>query len=117
RHRLTFKTASAQLGALGVQTHRIIDIQVPARNVMALLVHQDYQAHLEEALRQHDQPIAADYHPHEPRFLADPALTALSHEEQVSHAKDIFRKRLLRTLTHARARHIGQLARSFVSQG
>ncbi|KAI8070409.1 hypothetical protein BC940DRAFT_365990 [Gongronella butleri] len=39
-------------------------------------------------------------------FLADPALTALSHEEQVSHAKEIFRKRLLRTTSarwHARS--------------
>ncbi|KAI8064654.1 hypothetical protein BC940DRAFT_321054 [Gongronella butleri] len=66
--------------------------------------------YLEEALRHHDQPFAADYHSPEPRFLADPALMALSHEERVPHAKGIFR-----TLTHARVRHIGPLARSFVS--
>ncbi|KAI8059163.1 hypothetical protein BC940DRAFT_219291, partial [Gongronella butleri] len=74
RHRLSYKAARAQLGAFGIQTHRILDIQFPARNVMALLVHQDHLLQLEEALRHHDQPIAADYHPHEPRFLADPAL-------------------------------------------
>ncbi|CAO3588472.1 unnamed protein product [Absidia cylindrospora] len=57
RHRLTRAAARLRLRSLGIHTHRIIDIHFPARNLIAMLVHEDYGVTIRQTLDSHQVPV------------------------------------------------------------
>ncbi|KAG1144860.1 hypothetical protein G6F37_005919 [Rhizopus arrhizus] len=62
----------SRLRKLGINNNRIIDIHYPDRNIVALLIHNDYEDELRQQLQRFKVTIKEDFNPCDPQVLRDP---------------------------------------------
>ncbi|PHZ11543.1 uncharacterized protein RHIMIDRAFT_297409 [Rhizopus microsporus ATCC 52813] len=96
---------------------RILGIYYPTRNVVALLVHNDYTPELKAHLRKFKVHTKEDFNPSGGSTLMDPHYAQNTKEERDSYAVMHHRGRLKRALTYIRAPVKYAMARYFYSQG
>ncbi|GAB5590531.1 hypothetical protein Unana1_05431 [Umbelopsis nana] len=71
RHRITKVMARQKLRALGIQTHRVVDIHFPATATVAMLVHEDYGVEVKRILGERKITILP-FDPLDPSHLKTP---------------------------------------------
>ncbi|KAG1150757.1 hypothetical protein G6F37_009888 [Rhizopus arrhizus] len=62
----------SRLRKLDINNNRIIDIHYPDRNIVALLIHNDYENELRQQLQRFKVTIKEDFNPCDPQVLRDP---------------------------------------------
>ncbi|GAB5585802.1 hypothetical protein Unana1_00702 [Umbelopsis nana] len=97
RHRITKVMARQKLRALGIHTHRVVDMHFPATATVAMLVHEDYGVEVKRILGERKIPILP-FDPLDPSHLKDPKYQHLPLEQKRQKAQDLQEARLLRTL-------------------
>ncbi|ORE02528.1 hypothetical protein BCV72DRAFT_317670 [Rhizopus microsporus var. microsporus] len=107
----------SRLRKLEINNSRILGIYYPTRNVVALLVHNDYTPELKAHLRKFKVHTKEDFNPSGGSTLMDPHYAQNTKEERDSYAVMHHRGRLKRALTYIRAPVKYAMARYFYSQG
>jgi hypothetical protein len=117
KSRLSRKIQRKNLAALGVTNNRILDIHYPSRNVVALLVHNDYRSQLIETLNKQGLQDLSDYSPLHPTAISDPQFKDLPEAERSIMATTKHNERIIRSLPFIKL-HIGKaVARFFEEEG
>ena len=73
-----------RLRKLGIINNRILDIHYPDRNIVTLLVHNDYVSELRKQLGRFKVTPKDDFDPCDPKVLRDPKYADLSLEERAN---------------------------------
>jgi ribosomal protein L37AE/L43A len=106
-----------RLRKLDITNNRILDIHYPDRNVVALLVHNDYVSELRKQLGRFKVTLKDDFDPCDPKVLRDPKYADLSSEERANFALMHHSDRMARALNYIRAPVKYAVARFFYSKG
>ncbi|KAI8335680.1 hypothetical protein BD560DRAFT_440475 [Blakeslea trispora] len=86
------------LKTLGVTNGRVLDIHYPTRNVVALLVHNDYRQQLMDTLKKAKVEPLTNFSPVDPSILTNTEYSTLSVEEKTRIATEKHNQRLVRAL-------------------
>ena len=97
--------------------NRILNIRYPGRNIVALLVHNDYMSELRKQLGLFKVTLKYDFDPCDPKVLWDPKYTDLSPEERANFALMHHSDRMACALSYIRALVKYAVARFFYSKG
>ncbi|KAI8394239.1 uncharacterized protein BYT42DRAFT_488273 [Radiomyces spectabilis] len=116
KFRMKTKALRQTLRTLGFDNSRILDIHYPDRQVVALLIHNDYHDTLLASFARHNITPIKDFNPHDQSRLRDPKFNTLSLEDRQREADQIHRQRLERALKFIREPVKFAVARSFHSQ-
>ncbi|EIE83647.1 hypothetical protein RO3G_08352 [Rhizopus delemar RA 99-880] len=101
---------------LGIDLNRIIDISLPARSVIGLLVHQAFKSELVANLQECHIPIIPDFSPSAPEHIADPKYNNCSVGERTRLGQALHQDRCIRTLRFIRPHLTSSVARYFIAQ-
>ncbi|KAI8070665.1 uncharacterized protein B0P05DRAFT_439696, partial [Gilbertella persicaria] len=112
KSRLSRKTQRQHLKTLGVTNGRVLDIHYPSRNVVALLVHNDYRQQLIDTLKQTKVDPLNNFSPLDPSILTNVEYNTMSVEEKTKIAADKHNQRLVRALPFIRD-HISKAVAAF----
>ncbi|KAG2210391.1 hypothetical protein INT46_000972 [Mucor plumbeus] len=82
RARMPFKEMRSSLRDLYFNSGSIVDIHYPAKNVVALLIHNDYHSTAINILKQNDLTPISSFDPLNTDNLADPKFKEATHEER-----------------------------------
>ncbi|CEP12433.1 hypothetical protein [Parasitella parasitica] len=104
------------LMALGVTNGRVLDIHYPARNVIAILVHNDYKHELIQHLERANVHQLADFSPLDPSTIKDPKYNHLDVADRTRLAAEKHTERLIRALPHIRIHMCRAVAHFFFAQ-
>jgi hypothetical protein len=117
--RLPLKELRRKFRRLGITTSRLLDIHYPTRNVVAILIHNDYQQEFVAQLHTYGVQPIADFDPTDPRHLQNPEYTAedVSDHEKELHAQRIINTRMIRTLEYLRPTVRNAVGKYFVDKG
>jgi hypothetical protein len=113
--RMSRSEARSHLRRMGLEPSRLLDISMPTRKVMGLLVHVQYAPKVREILKKHGLK-SIDFDPTDPSHIADPKHATLAADDRQQLAKSINANRLLRTLHHMRPEVTTTVGRYFVDQ-
>lgn len=102
---------------LDINNNRILDIHYPDRNVVALLVHNDYADELRSHLQRFKVTLKDDFNPCDPKILRDPQYADASDEERSNLAFMHHCNRMERALKFIRTPVKFAVARYFYAQG
>ncbi|KAI9333644.1 hypothetical protein BD770DRAFT_295372, partial [Pilaira anomala] len=116
KSRISRKIQRKNLQTLGVTNSRILDIHYPSRNIVALLVHNDYKDDLINLLKSKGVNNLSDYSPLHPSAIADPQFKDLTESEKRSLAMEKNNNRLVRALPFIRDHISTAVARYFEDQ-
>ena len=83
--------------------NRILDIHYPGRNIVTLLVHNDYVSELRKQLGRFKVNLKDDFDPCNPKVLRDPKYADLSPEERANFTLMHPSDRMARALNYVRA--------------
>ncbi|CEI98200.1 hypothetical protein RMCBS344292_12315 [Rhizopus microsporus] len=97
--------------------NRILDIYYPGRNVVALLVHNDYVNELCKQLERFKVTLKDDFDPCDPKALRDSKYADLSLEERANFGLIHYSDRMARVLNYIRVPVKYAVARFFYSKG
>ncbi|KAG1136615.1 hypothetical protein G6F37_012520 [Rhizopus arrhizus] len=100
--RIPVGTLRTTFRKFGINNARLLDVHYPARNIAAILIHNDYEQEFKDLLRQHHVPIKDDFKPFSGTILADAKYADLLSEERDSIATELQMTRLSRALDHIR---------------
>ncbi|KAI9468872.1 MAG: hypothetical protein EXX96DRAFT_612576 [Benjaminiella poitrasii] len=117
KSRISRKTQRSNLSTLGVTNSRVLDIHYPSRNVVAILVHNDYRNDLITTLQATNVHHLEMYSPTDPTSLSDPQYQDLSDDEKRRIATDKHNQRLVRALPFIRTNVCRAVARCFANEG
>ncbi|CAO3684361.1 unnamed protein product [Umbelopsis ramanniana] len=113
--RLNRSEARSHLRRLGLEPSRLLDISMPTRQVIGLLVHVQYAPKVHEVLTKHGlEPL--DFNPTDPCHIADPKHSTLSGSDRQLLANSIHTDRMIRTLRYMRPEVASAVGRYFVDQ-
>lgn len=101
---------------LGIDTNRIIDISLPARSVIGLLIHQAFKSELVATLTACNIEIISVFSPSSPEHIADPKYNTCSIEERTRLGHALHQDRCIRTLRFIRPHLVSSVARYFTAQ-
>ncbi|KAG1138100.1 hypothetical protein G6F37_011426 [Rhizopus arrhizus] len=76
----------SRLRKLDINNNRILDIHYPDRNVVALLIHNDYEDELRSQLKRFKISLEDDFDPCDPKILRDPKYVDFADEERTNLA-------------------------------
>ncbi|KAL1927689.1 hypothetical protein VTP01DRAFT_3510 [Rhizomucor pusillus] len=108
RHHLKFQDVRKMLSSLKVQQSRVLDVQFPAKDTVALLAHSAFKAELVAKLAAEGVQECGAFDPLSPVVLADPKFT-----NETTIVRRLFTERMRRTCVRL-PRHIGaRVARHF----
>ncbi|KAG1067747.1 hypothetical protein G6F41_007417 [Rhizopus arrhizus] len=107
----------SHLRKLDINNNRILDIHYPNRNILALLVHNDYAAELRQQLQRFKIAIKGDFDPCSPQNLRYPKYANLPLEERTNRAFMHHCDRMERALQFIRILVKFAVARHFFSKG
>ncbi|KAG1137714.1 hypothetical protein G6F37_007234 [Rhizopus arrhizus] len=107
----------SRLRKLDINNNRILDIHYPDRNILTLLVHNDYAAELRQQLQRFKITIKDDFDPCSPQNLRDPKYANLPVEERTNRAFMHHCDRMERALQFIRVPVKYAVARHFFSKG
>ncbi|KAG1050146.1 hypothetical protein G6F43_007565 [Rhizopus delemar] len=105
------------LQKLDINNNRILDIHYPDRNILALLVHNDYAAELRQQLQRFKVTIKDDFDRCSSQNLRDPKYATLPLEERTNRAFMHHCDRMERALQFIRVPVKFAVARHFFSKG
>ncbi|CAO3578402.1 unnamed protein product [Absidia cylindrospora] len=110
--RFPTKELRSKYRSLGINTSRILDIHYPTRNVIANLIHNDYQQDFLARLSSFGIDPLDHFDPLDPKHIHDPRYTGddLSNEEKTSYAAQIVSVRMAHTLSYIKPPSALQLA-------
>ncbi|CEI97908.1 hypothetical protein RMCBS344292_12030 [Rhizopus microsporus] len=97
--------------------NRILNIRYPGRNIVALLVHNDYMSELHKQLGCFKVTLKDDFDPCDPKVLWDPKYTDISPEGRANFTLMHHSDRMTRALNYIRALVKYAVARFFYSKG
>ncbi|KAF7720578.1 hypothetical protein EC973_007333, partial [Apophysomyces ossiformis] len=100
RHHVKHSDVCRLLGSLKIIQSKILDVQFPARSVVALLVHQAYYQELVDSLTKAGVKPLDDFNPTSPIVIGDPKYATLSSQDKSHMAKNLLISRLLCTCLH-----------------
>jgi hypothetical protein len=106
-----------RLRKLDINNNRILDIHYPDRNVVALLVHNDYADELRFHLRKFKVTLKDDFDPCNPMILRDPRYSDSTTEERTNIVFMHHCNRMERALRFVRAPVKFAVARYFHTKG
>ncbi|SAL95978.1 hypothetical protein [Absidia glauca] len=117
--RLPTKELRTKFRRLGITTSRLLDIHYPTRNVIAVLVHNDYEREFLDHIAKFNIAPITDFDPNDPAHLQDPALAGddISSNEKEFHMATVLNKRMLNTLHYIRAPIRRAVGIYFMNQG
>ncbi|KAI8368218.1 uncharacterized protein BYT42DRAFT_504111 [Radiomyces spectabilis] len=116
KFRMKTKALRQTLRTLGFDNSRILDVHYPDRQVVALLIHNDYHDTLVASFARHNINPLKDFNPRDPSHLRDPKFVGLSLEDRQREANQIHLQRLEHALQFIREPVKFAVARSFHSQ-
>ena len=90
RARMPFKEMRSSLRDLYFNSGSIVDIHYPAKNVVALLIHNDYHSTAINILKQNDLTPISSFDPLNTDNLADPKFKEATHEERSIQIRNIY---------------------------
>jgi hypothetical protein len=106
-----------RLRKLGITNNRILDVDYPDRDAVALLVHSDYVNELRKQLERFKAPLKDDFDSCDPKALRDPKYADISPEERANFALMHHSDRVTRALSFICAPVKYAVARLFYSKG
>ncbi|KAI8330231.1 hypothetical protein BC941DRAFT_456907 [Chlamydoabsidia padenii] len=117
--RLPTKELRTKFRRLGITTSRLLDIHYPTKNVLAILVHNDFTAEFLEHMTKFDIRPINDFDPNDPAHLQDPEYTSanLTEDDKATHMITILNQRMRRTLEYIRTPLQRAVGTYFVQQG
>lgn len=115
--RLDRREVRQRFSRLGVDSSRIIDVTLPARGVVGLLVHKEYLPEFLAVLGKCKIVPLDSFDPLLPAHIADPQFNELSVNQRAALAKSINQDRCIRTLQYVREYLVPGVARYFVQLG
>ncbi|EIE89350.1 hypothetical protein RO3G_14061 [Rhizopus delemar RA 99-880] len=107
----------SRLRKLGINNSRIIDIHYPDRNIVALLIHNDYEDEIRQQLQRFKVTIKEDFNPCNPQVLRDPKYADRTPAEREDLAFMHHCNRIERALQYIRTPVKFAVARYFYSKG
>lgn len=117
RARIPTGQMRAKLRKLGIDNSRVLDIHYPDRQVVALLMHNDFVPMARETLNKFGVKPLESFDPCSSSNLRDPKYAQLSSEDRQKHAKEHHNDRMLRALNFLRIPVRYAVARQFTSIG
>ncbi|KAG0176660.1 hypothetical protein DFQ29_005852 [Apophysomyces sp. BC1021] len=103
------------LRTLKISQARILDVQFPARGIVALLVHKQFREDLNQQLFKEGIKPILNFNPLDPKVIGDPKHAALPDTEKQIIAKDLLLKRITRTALKL-SPHVGNSVVRFFSK-
>ncbi|KAG1447746.1 hypothetical protein G6F55_010966 [Rhizopus delemar] len=107
----------SRLRKVDINNNRIIDIHYPNRNIVALLIHNDYEDELRQQLQRFKVTIKEDFNPCDPQVLRDPKYADRTPAERKDLAFMHHCNRIERALQYIRTPVKFAVARYFYSKG
>lgn len=101
---------------LGIDTARILDISFPARSVIGVLIHSEYQSEFLELLAASKVKPTEAFNPCAQDHIADPRYNDMSIPQRAQLAADLQQDRCTRTLHFLRPYLVRSVAQYFVQQ-
>lgn len=117
KYRDRLKAFRDKLKKLGIDNGRILDINYPARGVVALLIHQNYEVEIVDIFQKFKIDPIPDFNPKSTDHLTDPALAELDTDTRTSKAVEFHQNRLIKAIGYIRKYLRRSVARDFISQG
>ena len=117
RARMPFKEMRNSLRDLSFNSGSIVDIHYPAKNVVALLIHNDYHSTAINILKQNDLTPINNFNPLHTDNLADPKFKEATHEERSTQIRNIYENQIHRTIEFLRPPVKLAVARDFQRKG
>ncbi|KAI9365567.1 hypothetical protein BD770DRAFT_455871 [Pilaira anomala] len=117
RAREKYSEIRKKLKTLKVDSARILDVHYPAKNVIALLVHNDYSDTILKRFTDVGVKPVEDFDPTDASVIRDPSLAGLDLTAKLIKARDLQRSRCLRALEHIRRPVCFAVAGDFLSRG
>ncbi|OAD65301.1 hypothetical protein PHYBLDRAFT_176220 [Phycomyces blakesleeanus NRRL 1555(-)] len=116
-HCLTHREVRNSLKALGVDTGRILDINFPAKNVVGILVHNQYAEKFQATLTTVAIEILDTFDPLDPKNIADPKYKSLFDSELEEVAAELHSDHCLKALKYLRPHIAVPVSYFFCYQG
>jgi hypothetical protein len=98
---------------LGVNNGRLLDLHYPDRNIVAVLVHNDYAPELQDLLSKRGVKLNTTFDPCDESVLKDPKYANETTEKRHQIASDLHNQRIQRSLVHIRGPAKFAVARFF----
>ena len=98
-------------------SNRVLDIHYPDRHLVALLLHNDYEAEVRSQLEKFEIPIHDDYDPMDPNNLRNPYYDDFNQDEKECAAWSVFTQRVILAIRHLKGPVQRAVARFFVDKG
>ncbi|KAI8380241.1 hypothetical protein BD560DRAFT_323874, partial [Blakeslea trispora] len=102
RARIPLGQLRAKLRRLNINNSRVLNIHYPARNIVALLVHNDYAPELRQRFEQFKIPLRDKFDPCDPNVVSDPQHAAKTTQERTDIAHRLHCDRMVRALQYIR---------------
>ncbi|KAI7902137.1 uncharacterized protein BX663DRAFT_552561 [Cokeromyces recurvatus] len=99
---------------LGISNGQLLDIHYPARNLAAILVHNDYSSELKSTLKQRGVTVDEEFDPSNGKTLMDPKYNDHSEYQRDQIGSFIHKRRLATALQHIREPVKFAVARYFI---
>ncbi|OAD78125.1 hypothetical protein PHYBLDRAFT_164998 [Phycomyces blakesleeanus NRRL 1555(-)] len=115
--RLTHREVRNSLKTLGVDTGRILDINFSAKDVVGILVHNQYAEKFQTTLTTVAIEILDAFDPLDPKNIADPKYKSLSDSELEEVAAELHSDRCLKALKYLRPYVAVPVGHFFCDQG
>lgn len=117
RARMSFKEMRNSLLDLSFNSGSIVDIHYPAKNVVALLIHNEYYSTAINILKQNNLTPINNFDPLHTDNLADPKFKEATHEERSTQIRNIYENQIHRTIKFLRPPVKLAVARDFQRKG
>ncbi|KAG1596801.1 hypothetical protein G6F47_007878 [Rhizopus delemar] len=117
QRRLPIRQIRSLLRRLHINSNRVLDIHYPDRHLVALLLHNDYEAEVRSQLEKFEIPIHDDYDPMDPNNLRNPYYDDFDQDEKGCAAWSVFAQRLVRAIRCLKGPIQRAVARFFVDKG
>ncbi|KAG0764393.1 hypothetical protein G6F16_006911 [Rhizopus arrhizus] len=117
RRRLPIGQIRSRLRQLNINTRRILNIHYSDRDLIALLIHNDYETGLHSLLKKFEIPVQDGYDPLDPSNLRDPKYDDCGEADRTCAARGLFLCRILRALDHLRGPIKRAVANFFANKG
>lgn len=117
RARIPTGQVRKNLRHLDIPNSRILDIHYPERQVMALLVHNDYAEELQRILTKVGVAPIPEFDPLDPAHLQDPKYATLSEDERAQKAREHHNYRIRKAVETIRFPVKYSVAKSFAAAG
>jgi hypothetical protein len=96
---------------------RVFDIHYPDRQLVALLIHNDYKSKLRSQLNKFAITVCDEQYPLDPANLRDPECSNWSHQDKVDYAFGAFADRRIRAIRRIRTSVQCAVGRFFIEKG